>query len=102
MTEEKMKWFSCFYGHVFLPARFGSKKAEAIAKIAWAGGISEEDCVPFFQKWFRMQTVLRPHLFHVKVFDIYPVDEFHFLGKYQSHREVEALSQELPRKVSGT
>jgi hypothetical protein len=87
---EKMKWFSCFFGHVLLPARFGQKSAEAIAYIAWKGGAFEDGYKAQFRKWFRQQAERRPHLFKVFVPRIYPVDEFQFLGEYQSYREPDA------------
>jgi hypothetical protein len=77
-------WKQCFFGWVKVPANTSEDNAEALAHIAWKGGIKEDAYVARFRRWFRALVQRRPDLAMVRVFDVYPVDEFRWLGPYRS------------------
>ena len=87
VTAMKDRTYTGFYGTVVVPGNLGDEKAEAIAHMAWRGGISEESYYADFAKWFRQAAERRPDLFEVHVFDVYPVDEFRYVGPYWSQAE---------------
>jgi len=75
-----------FWGTVKVPkgVRVGKRQRAALAYMAWKEGVSEESFQPAFSRWFRTMAKKHPDLFQVYVFRIYPVDEFRWLGEYNS------------------
>ena len=73
-----------FWGSVWVPAGTSEKYAEALGYVAWKGGIHEDMCTAKFAKWFRKFATKHPTLACVYVFDLYPVDEFRWLGQYET------------------
>lgn len=73
-----------FFGTVELPAgcKASKKHMAALAHIAWKGGIYEDCYNVTFRKWFRQMAEKFPTHFKVKVFDVYPIDEFRWTGPY--------------------
>ena len=85
MAAVKMKRVATFWGSIVVPSRIGVKQATTLAYIAWKGGMYEDKFKPSFARWFRKFAEKHPELAEVKVFDVYPVDEFRFLGKYDTN-----------------
>jgi hypothetical protein len=77
-------WIGSFWGWVKVPHGTSQERVDALAHIAWKGGIYEDAYVARFRRWFRALAERRPDLAMVKVFDVYPVDEFRWLGPYRS------------------
>jgi hypothetical protein len=75
-----------FFGKVQLPKgmRVSNETKATLAYIAWKNGINEDEFKSGFRKWFRKQAEKYPTYFKVRVFNIYPVDEFQFIGPHQS------------------
>jgi hypothetical protein len=88
------EWRDCFFGRIKVPARTSTDHAEALAQIAWKEGIYEDAFLSSFRKWFRAFAERRPDLATVKVFDVYPVDEFRWVGPYESSRSESSESEE--------
>lgn len=84
MAAVKMKRVATFWGSVVVPTRVSVDHATALAYIAWKGGVYEDQFKTGFKRWFRKFAEKHPEIVEVKVFDVYPVDEFRFLGKYDT------------------
>jgi hypothetical protein len=84
MAKHKVR--RCFFGSIIIPdyvnESVSDNNLEALAHMAWKRGISENCYKSSFCKWFRAKAAKYPDLFQVKVFEIYPVDEFRWVGEY--------------------
>lgn len=80
-------WVYTFWGHIKAPATINEEYSKALAHMAWKGGIYEDCYKAGFRRWFRKFAKSRPDLAQVKVFDVYPVDEFRWIGPYKSFSE---------------
>lgn len=89
-------WVLDFWGWIKVPKGTSAAYASALAYIAWKGGVYEDCYKARFTRWFRAFAKRRPDLAAVKVFDVYPVDEFRWLGHYEPSSYEDPRLKESP------
>jgi hypothetical protein len=89
LTKTTLVWRRGFFGAVKVPENVSLDHADALAYIAWKGGVYEDCFRGPFRRWFRHFAAKHPDLATVKVFDVYPVDAFRWIGPYADTLEKE-------------
>lgn len=79
-----LKKVATFWGSIVVPSHFGTPYCETLGYIAWKDGVNEDKFQSRFTRWFRAQAEKHPELLRVHVHQLYPIDEFQFLGQYET------------------